>query len=77
MGGIGLLSPAEMRVLLRQAFARDPEESLLAEFTRRFSDPAAMPNAIGRARPRSLWIALCIFAFLVLGIFCVFTWRGN
>jgi hypothetical protein len=77
MGGSGLLSPAEMRVLLRQAFARDPEESLLAEFTRRLSDPAAMPNAMGRARPHRLWVTLCIFVFLIVGIFCVFTWRGN
>jgi hypothetical protein len=77
MGGIGLLSPADMRVLLRRAFAGDPEESLLAELTRRLSDPAAMPNAIGRTRPHRLWVSLCIFAFLVFGVFCVFTWRGD
>jgi hypothetical protein len=75
----GLLSPAQMRVLLRETFSRDPEASLLVEFTRRISDPypAAMPNAEVRALPHRWWVTLCIFAFLAVGIFCVFTWWGN
>jgi hypothetical protein len=79
MARTALLSPAEMRVLLRETFSRDPEASLLVELTRRMGDPnrPAMANTAVRAHPHRWWVTLCIFVLLVGGIFCVFSWWGS
>ncbi len=78
MEGPRYLGPEEMRGLLREAFAGDPEKSLLQALVRSMSDPAAPTEAgasEGRALPRlhPLLVTYAILTLMVLAIFLVFT----
>jgi hypothetical protein len=72
------VTPEEMRGLLRDAFAHDPEKSLLESLIHRMTVPASLPRAglpggkLSR-RLHPLWLTFALWAVVVLAIFLVFT----
>jgi hypothetical protein len=63
------ISAGEMRERLREAFAADPERSLLVRFGRQFLDPLQPEGADGRRRVYPLWILLALAMLVSLGLF--------
>jgi hypothetical protein len=64
----GYITEAEMRELLRDAYARDPEKSFLANVGRNVSDPAMPRDANNRPRIHPLWLTLGLVALFVVGV---------
>ncbi len=62
-----------MRGLLREAYERDPEKSLLAQIGRNASDPAMPRDANNRPRMHPLWLTLGVVAVFVIGVFFYFS----
>jgi len=67
------ISAREMRALLREAFAADPEASLLFQLSRRLQDPAVPRNESNRSRPHPLWMTLALILILIVLVFLGFT----
>ena len=69
----GYITQAEMRELLRDAYARDPEKSFLANVGRNVSDPAMPRDANNRRRIHPLWLALGLVSLFVMAVFLYFS----
>lgn len=67
------VSAEKMRELLRNVYAGDREDRLLAGIARGLRDPAMPLDAAGRRRPHPLWLALSLIALLAAASFLVFT----
>jgi hypothetical protein len=65
-------NPDEMRELLREALAQDPEKSLLGRICRTLQNPAEL-DAEGKRKPHPLWLALSVIALLTVCVFLFFT----
>jgi hypothetical protein len=63
------LTVQEMRQRLREAFAQDPERSLLDRLKRKFLDPLQPEDEAGRPRIYSLWLILGLAALAAVGLF--------
>jgi len=68
----GHISETEMRRLLREAYAQDPENRILGQVGRRLRDPAMPHDANNRSRPHPLWLTLGLIAVFVMGVFFYF-----
>jgi hypothetical protein len=69
----GYITEAEMRELLRDAYARDPEKSFLAKVGRNVSDPAMPRDANNRRRIHPLWLTLGLVSLFVMAVFLYFS----
>ena len=69
----GYITEAEMRELLRDAYARDPEKSFLASVGRNVSDPAMPRDANNRPRIHPLWLTLGLVSLFVMAVFLYFS----
>jgi len=69
----GSITEAEMRELLRDAYARDPEKSFLANIDRNVSDPAMPRDANNRRRIHPLWLTLGLVSLFVMAVFLYFS----
>jgi len=69
----GYITEAEMRELLRDAYARDPEKSFLANIGRNVSDPAMPRDANNRRRIQPLWLTLGLVSPFVMAVFLYFS----
>jgi hypothetical protein len=67
------LTEVEMRRLLRDAYAQDPERSFLAQIGRNAGDPAKPRDANNRPRIHPLWLTLSLVALFVVGVFFYFS----
>jgi len=67
------ITETEMRRLLREAYAHDPEKSFVAQIGRNASDPAMLRDANNRARIHPLWLTLGLVAVFVIGVFFYFS----
>ena len=67
------ISEADMRTLLREAYAQDPEKSFLGQIARRLRDPALPRDANNRSRIHPLWLTLGLIAGLVVIVFAYFS----
>jgi hypothetical protein len=67
------ITETEMRGLLRDAYARDPEKSFLGQIGRSTSDPAVPRDANNRPRISPLWLMLGLVAMFVIGVFFYFS----
>jgi hypothetical protein len=66
------INPEQMRQYLRQAYARDAEESLLWQLARKIEDPVTPQNDKGNRRLHPLLLVLAAFIVVVLGAFIYF-----
>lgn len=66
------IDEARMRQHLRQAYERDPEESLLWQLARRVEDPVMPKNEKGRRRIHPLLLMLAAVALVVAATFFYF-----
>jgi hypothetical protein len=73
MRGPEHISEAEMRTLLRDAYAQDPERTFLGEVARRLRDPAMPHDAKNRSKAHPLWLMLGLIAAFVFGVFIYFS----
>ena len=73
MAGPEHISAAEMRNLLRAAYAEDPEKSFLGLCIRGLRDPAIPVDAKNRSRAHPLWLTLGLIALFVLCVFLYFS----
>ena len=62
-----------MRRILREAYAQDPERSLLGQLARRLRDPAMPFAPNGRSRAHPLWLTLGLIGLFVLCVFLYFS----
>jgi len=69
----GYITEAEMRELLRDAYARDPEKSFLTNIGRNVSDPAMPRDANNRRRIHPLWLTLGLVSLFVMAVFLYFS----
>ena len=69
----GYITEAEMRELLRDAYARDPEKSFLANVGGNVSDPAMPRDANNRRRIHPLWLTLGLVSLFVMAVFLYFS----
>ena len=67
------ISETEMRTLLRDAYAQDPEKSILGQIARRLRDPAMPRDANNHSRAHPLWLTLGLIAVFALGVFLYFS----
>jgi hypothetical protein len=67
------ISETDMRTLLREAYAQDPEKSFLGQIVRRLRDPAMPHAANNRSRIHPLWLTLGLIAGLVVVVFAYFS----
>jgi hypothetical protein len=67
------ITETEMRRLLREAYAHDPEKSFLVQIGRNASDPAMPRDANNRPRIHPLWLTLGLVAVFVIGVFFYFS----
>jgi hypothetical protein len=67
------ISETQMRTLLREAYAQDPEKSILGQIARRLRDPAMPDDANDRSRAHPLWLTLGLIVVFVAGVFLYFT----
>ena len=70
---LGYITEGEMRKLLCDAYARDPEKSLVANISRNAGDPAMPRAANNRPRIHPLWLTLGLVALVVIGVFFYFS----
>jgi hypothetical protein len=69
----GYITEAEMRELLRDAYAGDPEKSFLANVGRNVSDPAMPRDASNRRRIHPLWLIVGLVSLFVMAVFLYFS----
>lgn len=69
----GYITESEMRKLLREAYAGDPEKSFLANIGRNLCDPAMPRDQNNPQRIHPLWLTLGLAALFVLGVFVYFS----
>jgi hypothetical protein len=67
------ITETEMRTVLRDAYAQDPEKSFLGQIGRNASDPAMPRDANNRRRIHPLWLTLGLVALFVAGVFLYFS----
>ena len=67
------ITETEMRELLREAYARDPEASLLDQLTRNPCDPANPIHENRRLRIHPLYLTLCLVLSFMLCVFLYFS----
>jgi hypothetical protein len=67
------IAETEMRRLLREAYAQDPEKSFLAGIGRNVSDPVMPRGANNRPRIHPLWLTLGLVVVFVIGVFFYFS----
>jgi hypothetical protein len=67
------ITETEMRTLLRDAYAHDPEKSFLGQIGRNASDPAMPRDANNRPRIHPLWLTLGLVALFVMAVFFYFS----
>jgi hypothetical protein len=67
------ITETEMRRLLRDAYAQDPEKSFLGQIGRNASDPAMPRDANNRPRIHPLWLTLGLVTLFVIAIFFYFS----
>jgi type VI protein secretion system component VasF len=67
------ISDLEMRKLLREAYAQDPEKSFFAQLGPFMSDPAMPRDRENRFRIHPLWLCLGLFALLAVATFFFFS----
>lgn len=67
------ITETEMRKLLRDAYAQDPEKSFLGQIGRNTSDPAMQRDANNRRRIHPLWLTLGLIALFVMAVFFYFS----
>jgi hypothetical protein len=67
------ITETEMRRLLREAYAQEPDKSFLAQIGRNASDPAMPRDANNRPRIHPLWLTLGLVAVFVIGVFFYFS----
>ena len=70
------ISGTEMRALLREAYAQDPEKSFFRRFTRGLCDPAMPQDSHEHLRFHPLWLVLGLISALVGSVFVFFTLRS-
>jgi hypothetical protein len=70
---LGYITEGEMRKLLRDAYARDPEKSFLANVGRIACDPAMPRDANNRRRIHPLWLTLGLTVLFITGVFLYFS----
>lgn len=63
----------EMRTLLHDAYAQDPEKSFLGQIGRNVSDPAMPRDANNRPRIHPLWLTLGLVTMFVMAVFFYFS----
>jgi len=67
------ITETEMRNLLRDTYAQDPEKSFLGHIGRNASDPAMPRDANNRPRIHPLWLTLGLVAMFVIGVLFYFS----
>jgi hypothetical protein len=67
------IAETEMRRLLRDAYAQDPEKSFLGQIGRNASDPAMPRDANNRPRIHPLWLTLGLITLFVMAVFFYFS----
>ena len=67
------ITETEMRRLLRDAYAQDPEKSFLGQIGRNASDPAIPRDANNRPRIHPLWLTLGLITLFVMAVFFYFS----
>jgi hypothetical protein len=67
------ITETEMRRLLRDAYAQDPEKSFLGQIGRNASDPAMPRDANNRPRIHPLWLTLGLITLFVMAVFFYFS----
>ncbi len=67
------ITVAEMRILLGEAYAQDPEKTFLGQLARSLRDPAMPQDANNRLRLHPLWLMLGLLVLSVIGVFVVFS----
>ena len=67
------ITETEMRKLLRDAYAQDPEKSFLGQIGRNASDPAIPRDANNRRRIHPLWLTLGLVSLFVMAVFLYFS----
>ena len=63
----------QMRSLLREAYGRDPEKSLLARLTRSLRDPSTSGESDHHLCLHPLWLTLSVTVAVLLIIFLCFS----
>jgi hypothetical protein len=69
----GYITEGEMRELLRDAYAHDPEKSFVANIGQNVSDPAMPRDANNRPRIHPLWLTLGFVSLFVIAVFLYFS----
>jgi hypothetical protein len=69
----GYITEAEMRELLRGAYACDPERSFVTNISRNAGDPAMPRDANNRRRIHPLWLTLGLISLFVMAVFLYFS----
>jgi hypothetical protein len=67
------ITETEMRNLLRDTYAQDPEKSFLGQIGRNASDPAMPRDANNRPQIHPLWLTLGLVILFVMAIFFYFS----
>jgi hypothetical protein len=67
------IAETEMRRLLCDAYAQDPEKSFLGQIGRNASDPAMPRDANNRPRIHPLWLTLGLITLFVMAVFFYFS----
>lgn len=67
------ITETEMRRLLRDTYAQDPEKSFLGQIGRNASDPAMPRDANNRRRIHPLWLTLGFVTLFVMAVFFYFS----
>jgi hypothetical protein len=67
------IAETEMRRLLRDAYAQDPEKSFLGQIGRNAPDPAMPRDANNRPRIHPLWLTLGLVILFAMVVFLYFS----
>jgi len=67
------ITETEMRKLLRDAYAQDPEMSFLGQIGRNASDPAMPRDGNNRPRIHPLWLTLGLVTLFAMVVFFYFS----
>jgi hypothetical protein len=67
------ITETEMRRLLRDAYAQDPEKSFLGQISRNATDPAVPRDANSRRRIHPLWLTLGLVSLFVVAVLFYFS----
>ena len=67
------VTSAEMRLLLREAYSKDPEKNFLGQIARYIRDPARSDGLRRNFRPHPFWLTLALTVTFVASVFLYFT----